>query len=38
VNRQYSLRNSKYVVISDPVPTGLVTRGMCNEFLTFSMG
>jgi len=31
VNRQYGLKNSKYVVILDSLPTGHVTRGMRSQ-------
>jgi len=38
VNRQYELKNFKYVVILDPMPTGHVTRSMRSELLAFNMG
>jgi len=31
MNRQYGVGNSKYVVISDPLSTGHVTRGLRSE-------
>jgi len=38
VNRQYELRNSKYVIILDPLPTSHVTWSMRSELLAFNMG
>jgi len=31
MNRQYSLGNSKFVVIFDPLPTGHVIRGIRSQ-------
>jgi len=38
MNRKYGLENSKYAVISDPLHTGHVVRGVRSELLAFNMG